>query len=280
MNDVQVEILNIFREYKRICDDNKLRYFAIGGTCIGAIRHHGFIPWDDDLDVAMPWDDYIKFRTIANEIVQEPYEVYNPKYHRHSELRFLKLHNGKTAFIEECQKKNYDRYTGIFMDIMPIVGFPDDESIKEKFFRKCIWYSRLNIACRFEIKYKHTLKSKLFSVVTKPLTIGKPFDFYFLKYEELIAQNIFGETSRVLFPWRIPVRVPYRNLFPYEIFKESIEVPFEDTMIRVPKEYDMYLKMDFGDYMKLPPEGKRCGGHPAVIVDFEKSYREYREEKQ
>lgn len=279
MTDIQVEILNIFREFKRICDENGLRYFAIGGTCIGAIRHKGFIPWDDDLDVAMPWEDYMKFRTLAAKKVREPFELFDSNEHKHSLVRFLKLHNKNTTFIEEYQENNGDRYTGIFMDIMPITGFPDDDSIKDKFFKKCIWYSKLNAACRFEVTHKPTLKSKLFSIATIPLTIGKPFNYYSLKYEEYIAQNRFGETSRVLFPWRIPVRAPYKNVFPYEIFKESVEVPFEDTTIRVPKEYDRYLKMDFGDYMKLPPEEKRHGGHPAAVIDFNKSYKEYKEIK-
>ena len=277
MTNIQVEILNVFREFKRICDENGLRYFAIGGTCIGAIRHKGFIPWDDDLDVAMPWEDYVRFRTLAAEKLEAPFELFDSNNHKRSLVRFLKLHNRNTTFIEKYQESNSDRYTGIFIDIMPITGFPENDCEKDKFFKKCIWYSKLNAACRFEIKYKSTVKSKLFSIVMMPLTIGKPYNYYSLKYDEYIAQNGFGQTSRVLFPWRIPVRAPYKNVFPYEIFSDSIEVPFEDTTIRVPKEYDRYLKMDFGDYMELPPEEKRHGGHPAAVIDFHKSYKEYQE---
>ena len=279
MTEIQDEILNVFGEFKRISDNNHLRYFAIGGTCIGAIRHQGFIPWDDDLDIAMPMEDYNKFRAIVHENGNSPFELYDSEEHKHSLVRFLKFHNGQTTFIEERQKNNSDRYTGIFMDIMPIVGFPDENRDQKKIFRKCLWYCRLNAACRFEIKYKHTLRSKLFSIVTKPLTMGKPFNFYSQKYEKYIAQNRFGETRQVLFPWRIPVRAPYKNVFPYEIFKESIEVPFENTTIRVPKEYDRYLEMDFGNYMELPAKEKRRGGHPAAIIDFHRSYKEYQEDE-
>ena len=274
MTDIQVEILKIFREFKRICDKFNLRYFAIGGTCIGAIRHNGFIPWDDDLDVAMPWDDYTKFRNIAPTELNAPFELYDYKDYKQCELRFLKLHNEKTAFIEEAHKRNYDRFTGVFMDIMPIVGFPDNEALQSRLVRKCAWYHKLDVACRFDIKNKPTFKSKVFSIIVRPLTAGKPYDYFSLIYENLVEKNKFGETKNVLIVWNFPNK-NYRGIYPYELFSESIEVPFESTTIRVPKGYDTYLKMEFGNYMELPPENERYGSHVASVIDFNKSYKEY-----
>ena len=238
MTELQKRILEVFKKFQEICGQNNLQYYAIGGTCLGAIRHGGFIPWDDDLDVAMPLDDYNKFRGICKNNPSLQYGLFDWEDKRHSEITFLKFYDKRTTFIESAIAEMPDRYIGVFMDIMPIVGLPDDNNVKEKFLRKCLWYGRFDRACRFEVKYKESLKSKIFSIVSRPLMIGKSFNYYSLRYEEYIAQNKFGATNRVLFPWRIPLEAPYKNIFPYEIFKENIEVPFENTTIYVPKGYD------------------------------------------
>lgn len=275
MTEIQSIILDVYKEFKRICDEKGLRYFAIGGTCIGAIRHKGFIPWDDDMDVAMPLEDYIRFQEIVQTDLKPPYELFDIKEHPNSFLKFLKLYNGKTTFVECTNQYNKDSYMGVFMDIMPLVGFPEDKKEGRCHLKKANIFARLSAASRLRLKDKPTLKSKIFSLVSKPITIGKPFNYYLLKYQNLISRYKFGETKDVFFAWRVPLEAPYKNMFPYEIFAESISVPFEDTEMRVPKDYDRYLKMDFGDYMKLPPEDKRRGGHPAAILDLHKSYKEY-----
>lgn len=275
MTEIQTIILDVYKEFKRICDENGLRYFAIGGTCIGAIRNKGFIPWDDDMDVAMPFEDYIRFQKIVQKNLNEPYELFCPGERKYHLVRFLKLHNKKTTFVEQNRVKYPETYMGVFMDIMPLVGFPENHKMGKCHIRKCRIYLAIHNACNLRLKDKPTLKSKIFSLVSKPFTIGKPFNHYLLKYQELISRYKFGETKDVFFAWRVPLEAPYKNIFPYEIFAESISVPFEDTEMRVPKDYDCYLKMDFGDYMKLPPEDKRMGGHPAAILDLHKSYKEY-----
>ena len=95
-----------------------------------------------------------------------------------------------------------------------------------------------------------------------------------LKWDKLCTKNPINNKNDILFCWRIPLTKPYSNIFNYEDFKDSIEVPFEDTIIKVPIGYDNYLKKDFGDYMKLPPENKRITHNPAIL-DLNKSYKVY-----
>ena len=93
--------LDIFKRFKRLCQDYNLRYFAIGGTCIGAIRHNGFIPWDDDIDVAMPLEDYIKLKEIAMRELEYPYSLYTTEKNRHWYAGSMKMQNENTTFIEK-----------------------------------------------------------------------------------------------------------------------------------------------------------------------------------
>ena len=90
MNELQKEILKVFKEFQNVCMANNLRYFAIGGTCLGAVRNKGFIPWDDDLDVAMPFEDYEKFRSIANKYIKNPYKLLDFEETQHCRCLFLK----------------------------------------------------------------------------------------------------------------------------------------------------------------------------------------------
>lgn len=274
MNELQKEILKVFKEFQNICSTNNLRYFAIGGTCLGAIRHKGFIPWDDDLDVVMPFEDYEKFRYIASKYLKAPYQLLDFEEVQHCRFLFLKMHNSETTFIEEDVKQFPERYTGVYIDIMPVVGLPKHAGFVHKF--KCFYCIKLNLARRFKHREKRKLLSKIIVIFASMICVRKPFNYYSKKFENLISKYKFGESEQVLFPWRIPVKPPYKNVFPYFIFKESRSVPFEDTTILVPREYDSYLTMDFGDYMKLPPEEERISRHTAECIDLRKPYREYR----
>lgn len=273
MNDLQKNILGVFKEFRRVCEENNLRYYAIGGTCLGAIRHNGFIPWDDDLDVAMPFDDYQKFRKKWQTMLRKPYQVLDHEKTQHCEFDFIKMFNGNTTFIEQSVRGMPDRYTGVFIDIMPITGWPDDKDVANRLQKKIIWLRRFDRCARFRMNRASSTKTKVFRAISAPLWMGKPYNHYSLQAEAETSSNAFGTTENVLFPWRDKGR----NVFPYDWFKEPLAVPFEDTTITVPLQYDAYLKKDFGNYMQLPPLEEQRSVHPAAIIDFHKSYREYQE---
>ena len=140
MNELQKEILAIYNVFYDLCKKNNLKFFAIGGTCIGSIRHKGFIPWDDDIDVAMPVNDYLKFIDIAKKELNDNYKlIYYMDKNCHHQY-FLKIHNTKTTYIETIEKSNKNRYKGIFIDIMPLIGCPKDDNK----CKKMICYRKLN----------------------------------------------------------------------------------------------------------------------------------------
>lgn len=276
MNRLQSEILKIFKEYKRICDENKLTYFAIGGTCIGAVRHNGFIPWDDDLDVAMPLDDYNQFIEIARTELKYPYELYDYREHQHCSFRFVKVHNVDTTFIESKAKRFPERFTGIYIDIMPISGITKNEIEQKKYLFKCFFNRKLDYVCRFQFSEIDTWKTKLFSVIAYPLTRSKKYNFYSYSFDEMLQRYDYSHENDVFFSWRLPLEGNYKNVFPYSIFESAVELPFEDTTICVPVDYDGYLSRDFGNYMKLPPEEKQIPLHDYAVLEFNKPYTAYK----
>lgn len=275
MNDLQKEILKVFKEFDRICRKNNLKYFAIGGTCIGAIRHSGFIPWDDDLDVAMPLPDYLRFMECANTELVKPYELYISTEYQHGNNGYIKIHNSETAFIESSTKDFKDRYMGVFIDIMPISALPMDKQIKEQYMRECTFLKKMDYWHRYHVSGVVGNKAKVVALITAIIRIGKKFNYYSDKLLSKMQEYSYDECEEVLFSWRIPVTGNYKNVFPAHIFQECMDVRFEDTLISVPKEYDQYLTMDFGDYMKLPPEEKRVPLHDYYVLDFNKSYKDY-----
>ena len=262
---------NILIEFQRICERHNLRYFAIGGTCIGAIRHSGFIPWDDDIDVAMPYEDYKKFRDEFSKELPEPYEIFDIDNHKSCKHLSLKIHNVETAFIEENFSGCKDRYTGVFVDIMPVYGMPDmDAREEQKFIDHYIHLVRSNRTRRSGLWAQKGCKRKIYWLANAYKRGKYPYNYYSRKIEALLGKNSFGCGEKVIFGWRSDRK---RAVFFYEDFRDTIMVPFEDIQIAVPKGYDRYLTMDFGDYMTLPPVEKQVTVHPTALIDLNNSYK-------
>ena len=277
--EIQRVELELFKEFKRICDAYQLKYFSIGGTCIGAVRHKGFIPWDDDIDVAMPYQDYKKFQEVAQKELPDKYSLYIPKYHKHWFGNFIKLQNDCTTFIEPFQDGYLDAYTGINIDIMPIYGMPKGRLLQ--YFASLVCDSLLFFNERHRLPFCEQ-KSRLQEigwVIDAPIRMFCPFNFYIEVIEKLFGKYSFDNSNKVIFGWRKrPSRFhknnTYQNIFYYDDFKEMLKCSFEDTSIAIPCGYDRYLTMDFGEYME-PPIDKRIPGHKTKMVDLKKSYKDY-----
>lgn len=273
MNKLQNSILNVYKFFLKICLDNNLTFYAIGGTCIGAIRHKGFIPWDDDLDVAMPIDDFIKLRHIMKNETSEKFELIDYIDCNRFTL-FFKIHDVTTTFIEKIESNDKRKFKGVFIDIFPMVGVPKNKEIANKYISDISYYYNRNYSFSLSLNERVGLsKIKYILIYLFKILFGK--DFYAKKYDKLLRKYAICEENDILFPWRYPLLGNYCGIFSFSDFKEKIFVNFEDTKIYVPKNYDSYLKKDFGDYMKLPPKEKRVSIHDVAKIDLNKSFREY-----
>ena len=281
--EIQAVVLAIFKEFQRICDLHNLRYFAIGGTCIGAVRHRGFIPWDDDIDVAMPFEDYKRFTEIAKDELQLPYSVVDPYERRYYTHTIIRIQNENTASIDKKDQLYPDVYTGVFLDVMPIFGMPKGEKVQRKASHACDRWVITNAKIRLPYPKQLPLRSKVLWILLLPLKLTRPFDYFLKKIETTLGEFPFDNSDKVIFGWRKRPRkwmpgYTYQNVFFYDDFKDHLTVPFEDTTMRIPVGYDRYLTMDFGDYMKLPPKEKQISKHDFAVLDLNKSYKEYAKE--
>ncbi len=280
MASVQAAALEVLQVFQKICKKHNLRYFAIGGTCIGAVRHQGFIPWDDDIDVGMPYEDYLEFMRVAEEEMPDNYSVITPSNCKHYLSIISKLQNKNTTFIETLSGEYEDRYSGIYIDIFPVFGLPRDMTDVMKIQLKKKKYHSLNLRMRFSLSDEEHLHGKLLWLAMVPLRMVLPFDYYIKKQIKLFSKYKFDDSDKVYFCWRsvedpAKPRKVYNAIFNYDDFRELIEVPFEDGTISIPKGYDGYLTHDFGDYMTLPPVEKRVSGHPKALIDLNTPFSHY-----
>lgn len=275
---LQKKILDIYIQFDKVCKKYNLSYFAIGGTCIGAIRHKGFIPWDDDMDVAMPVEDYIKLREIAKKEFNKQYQLVDYMKSDDYIFNFMKLQDINTTLVEDYDINLPNNYRGIYIDIMPIVGIPKNKIISLLYRLRVYFLFKINKNIRSKYFLKTTFKGKLFWILLRPFTFFKEKNYYSKKIEKLFCKYKIEKNNNILFAWRIPLRKPYSNIFDYSDFQSYLLYDFENIKIRVPIGYDNYLKKDFGDYMKIPPKEKQIT-HIKSILDFEKPYSYYAEKK-
>ena len=256
MNDVQKCALDILVVVDKVCKEHNIEYFLGYGTFLGAVRHKGFIPWDDDIDIIMKREEYQLFCTKIYKYLPEPYQIIFSKRGRYANY-YAKVHNTNTTFIEKTEIADKSRYKGVFIDIFPIDGLPK-HNWSLKLYNKIRLVLRRGMTC-------HNLKdSKLGKISFKEkVACLMPYSIYLSLHEilmksfKLYNSNLAtGEQEKSIFD----------NIDYYE---------FEGLKFPGVKDYDAYLKKCYGDYMTLPPEKERLHHDLGAIVNTQKSYKEY-----
>lgn len=261
--NVELDLLNKFIE---VCNKYNLKYFIFSGSMIGTIRHKGFIPWDDDIDVAMLREDYNKLLKIADKEFIKPYFFQTPYndclYRGHAQLR-----NSNTTGIlpYEIERKHNQ---GIFMDIFPLDEYPKTQKEYNKQNKKLLKYIRV-----FNNYYNNDLsfKGKIFrKFVVDRLVKKYGIPKLYKKYEEECSKyngKGNGVVSNLSF-----IYDRKKNNIKLEELKEYIMVPFENIKVSIPKEYDNILKRTFGDYMVCKHEATT---HGTVLFSIDIPYKEF-----
>jgi lipopolysaccharide cholinephosphotransferase len=259
---LQLEILGCFAE---ICEQLGLRYFLFGGTLLGAVRHGGFIPWDDDVDVAMPRKDYEKLLREAPPLLPGHLEVVNKRNEPHRESFYLsRIRNKNTVFKTEYEqqfeppdaKLNY----GVFIDIFPLDGLPADERSRRNLLKKVSLLRRIDCKYRTPLKEAPTLKAKLTGIPFRLLWRVAPINLFYGMEEKALQQYDFDQSPLVFYICKF--FIAYEQV----LFSNYTRIKFEHLNLRCPAGYDTYLKVMYGDYNVFPPPDKRLGTHGTVIA--------------
>ena len=259
----EIEMLEVFID---LCRKLNLKYYILGGTLLGAVRHQGFIPWDDDIDVCMPREDYEIFLEKGQELLPENLFIQNFKTDPNFSLCFAKIRDSQTAFIE-TSVKNLKINHGVFIDIFPLDYYPEDSTEQKKIEKKKKYYTNA-------ISKIYTIERKGF--VKKLKGLVKKLVFLFVPYKKCVKELDSLYKSQ-------PVSTLYANhcgawgkkeITPVHWFGEGVELRFEGIKVNAPSMYHEWLTQVYGDYMQLPPEEKRVAHHYVEVVDLEKSYKE------
>lgn len=259
---LQLKQLEVLKEMKRICNKHNIPYFLSYGTLIGAVRHKGFIPWDDDIDTALLYSDYIKFEKICKKELSQDYFLQTRDTEPKANLCFDKLRmNGTTLIIDNMLDK--DIHHGIDIDIQPIYNVPDDILHRKIQLINAMMYMLLQTQ---HVPANHNGIVRL----------GAKFILFFLrgKVREKIKRKCFinmakyeGEKTKYKAKLFGNIRI-CKTLYPAEAFSSAIEVPFEDDSFSIPIGYEAVLKKYYGEYMILPPVEKQ-GMKLEHIVKFD-----------
>lgn len=273
LKELQQVELDILKEFIRVCNELNVKYFLDSGTLLGCIRHGGFIPWDDDIDISMPREDYEIFLKEGQKLLKDKYFLQTYKTDPEYTMGFAKIRNSETTFIESSVK-NLKINHGVYIDIFPLDGYNDKNKIRNFLNKKAfvLYNLQINKKYDFKITHKNTIKGKLVLILSNLLYGRKSVPSLLEKKEKIAKEYSINDTGKIYcFFYNTTTDLKMDS----SIFEEGITKKFENIDVIVPKKYDEYLKIMYGDYMTLPPKEKRIAHHYNEVIDLEKSYKKY-----
>lgn len=263
----ELEILN---DFTKICEENSLSYFGFGGTGIGALRHGGFIPWDDDIDLAIPREEYKIAMNILKQDYADKYTVVNAETFNDFPVMNTHIIINDSKFITEEDK--YGKYPkGIFLDIFPIDNTPNDETLRTKHLKKTWLLSKIFIIKH--IPFPHVpfkgIKAKLAHCVTAVMWLLLKLVSHKFLYRLCLKEcTKYNNTQTDYFAYCCGSKF-CGNVFNKKQLYPLRKVPFEDTQVYFPNNLEDILTAEYGDFMQVPPPEKRTN-HSPKILEFPK----------
>lgn len=265
LEEVQSKVIDILLNFHHFCEENKIDYYIIGGTLIGAVRHNGIIPWDDDIDVGIPRESYDRLLKIKDEI---PYPLYLSSFDNDDEYiySFAKCYDSTTVVTEKL-KKPFTR--GLWIDVFPLDGTFNNKLLQRMHyisvrFLKTLFATKMGA---YKPEREHgmsrvqrnimLLLASFFSAESIQAMLQK-----LLKIKHYSTSNYVGN---LLGRWG------KREIVPKDFFNKKVLFDFSGHHVYGPSDYDGYLRSIYGDYMKLPPLDKRVVEHAMENISLNTS---------
>ena len=273
LRELQECELEILKEFVRICKKHNLTYYLAWGTLLGAVRHQGFIPWDDDIDVCMPYDDYCKFKEVSKTELSQEYYYQDWEKEKEFFLPWAKLRKNETTCMTRSES-NLKIHWGVGIDIFPLIKMDEEKcSISKKMAKYILFF----IVQRVYVSTKSVSLTKKIKNLIYAL-IPKNWDAAIVNYCMQIMNKV-KKDERYYWDWDMDMSHD-ECCFPKEIFGVGKEYLFEDVMLNCPKDSHAYLKRVYGDDYMVVPEVKDRVDHGDIIVDLEKDYSYYQNMKE
>lgn len=263
IKNIEMGILDVIH---RICVENGLKYSLAYGSLLGAVRHQGFIPWDDDIDIYMPRDDYKQFIEILSNNPVEGYVLLKLEKDNDYINNFAKLKKDNTTFLQPGEEE-YKYHKGIFVDIFPC-DLRADSSWNQKMQKVDMMFK--NLYARQYVPQESNILVRLVCkllLVIVPRRLHHKLSFGFEK--RLIRK---GNTGSGYFDTSTVQTMSY--ILPQDIFEELELIPFEDRLYYATKKRKEVLTVVYGNYMELPPKVERVWKHSPILIDFKHNYED------
>lgn len=260
MNPLQQIQFEMLQEFIQVCQTLKLQYYLICGSALGSVKYDGFIPWDDDIDVALPRRDYDVFLEKAPALLPQYYHLQNCKTDKYYHHFCSKIRDSRTTYVESDQK-HLNIHHGVFIDVIPLDVLPDDRffRLKYRIFRICQL-----IHLKSPEKYKNLIK-----FILRPFVNIRCINSRFEKY--LINQRATDEEQYCNFHNAKNNKLYMESA----IYGKGTLAKFEGIEVVVPEKYDEYLTAYYGDWRADLPKEQQQGHHYYEIMDLHRPYTEY-----
>lgn len=268
LTDLQKRELELLKQFDAVCEKLQLRYFLVCGSALGAVKYQGFIPWDDDVDVALFREDYEIFLARAPELL--PPEVFLQNTYTDPQVPFIysKLRNSNTTFVERSCA-NLSMHHGIYMDVFPLDGYPSDPlarillEMRKKYYTYLL-YTPLDIPRRPYAKVLNALLGRRHSVSEVARKYSRMISRYPVSGSALICNH--GN-------WQ-----GRREYAAREQYADGTPTSFEGLKVYVPRQYDAYLTQKYGNWRADIPDAQKVGHHTCLICDPDRPYTDYKGE--
>lgn len=264
--ELQACLLGILKAIDQVCREHGLTYYLLAGTCLGAVRHKGFIPWDDDADVGLPRPDYDMLLRHADEWLPEGYELVSGDKDPRYPYPFARIQDARTTYI---LRRQFDYVGGLPVDIYPLDGMTAHRQKRSSHYRRFSLTMKLLYFCLVDpYKHGHGLHSLLTRLVRhfcNPASLHRRLDAIQREYDYDSSALIVDHDYKA-----------DKGVMPKEMFGKPQRADFEDTQLNIAAQPDKYLTHLYGNYMQLPDE---LPPQNYRLLDLHKPYRQFMTER-
>lgn len=259
LEEIKKKELYILKEFDRVCKNNNLKYSLIYGTLLGAVRHGGFIPWDDDVDVCMLREDYEKFRKVAPKMLSKDFFYQSHETDREYFQLFDKIRLNDTVFKEKYYAQ-YHMHHGVYIDIFPCDKIPNNTFIRKVQLFLYQFY-RVGVMTRFLDTEQRKGVKKILSKILSKFYSNFSMEHLYTNAEKIAKKYNETQTDNVFI---FADTITCNSTIDYRSMNNPKTIQFEKNEFYCLDNYEQYLKNQYGDYMSLPPEDERVPKHELI----------------